>query len=99
VSTNLWVRVHVQGLGMGSCRGAGDAAGTPKCEIWRWLTVDPKEFGGVKLPVVLDTQNLCAYRKADGRWRTRGWAAMPLWAGLAAFGVVTALFSILHWAG
>lgn len=69
-------------------------------ELWGWLTDDRPEFGPIKLPISLDTQNKCAYRNAsDDPQKRYLTASAPIWGGLIAFVIVVALFAVLHWAG
>lgn len=66
--------------------------------MWLWLNQDPLRFGTKQLPLVLDTQNRCVYRRA--RRNQRWWyAAAPLWGAALAFCLVALLFFVLQKAG
>jgi hypothetical protein len=66
--------------------------------LWLWLTTDPLKFGGENLPVAVDTQNRCAYRKAEGSAKVF-FAAATVWGGTVVYGAVVGLFALLDWAG
>jgi hypothetical protein len=77
------------------CTGWGLSA-TSLDNLWGWLQQDPRQFDGTDLPVVLDTVNRCAYRKAITTWEKISSTSAALWGAALVFVIVAVLFTLLH---
>ena len=58
--------------------------------------VDPLEFHGLQLPVVLDTVNRCADRRTENPWFLVFTALTLVWVAAVVFGLTALLFGLLH---